>query len=134
MAQCASVRTPGLNEVLGKYEARHGLNRNKEKYHKMWSRGETAFFCKRPIDPDYRDYCIRDVLDLPEVFEKMLSALDGPAERLAFWISNEYCRQGYLALTEPEEDSTSEHKEQQEKAKPKAKEKQNEKGKDKKQK
>lgn len=108
LAQCASVKTPGLNEILGKYEARHGLNRLKEKYHKMWSRGETAFFCKRPIDPEYRDYCIRDVLDLPEVFEKMLSALDAPAERLAFWISNEYSKQGYEAITEPEEQEKQE--------------------------
>lgn len=86
--------------MLGKYEARHGLNKNKEKYHRMWSKGETQFFCKRPIDPDYRDYCIRDVLDLPEVYEKMLSALDLPAERLAYWISNEYSKQGYESLKE----------------------------------
>jgi hypothetical protein len=65
----------------------------------MWSKGETNFFCKRPIDPDYRDYCIRDVLDLPEVYEKMLSNLPNKtAENLAYWISNEYAKQGYEAL------------------------------------
>ena len=126
VAQCANVRTPGLNEVLGKYEARHGPNPNKEKYHRMWSRGETAFFCQRPIDPEYRDYCVRDVLDLPEVFEKMLSALDAPAERLAFWISNEYCKQGFQALTEPEE-----KQEKGEKGKEIGKGNEKEKGKDK---
>ena len=52
--QLTNVKTPGLNEILKKYEARHGINQNKDKYHKMWSKGDTSFFCKRPIDPDYR--------------------------------------------------------------------------------
>jgi hypothetical protein len=33
----------------------------------MWSQGEVDFFCKRPMDADYREYCIKDVLDLTEV-------------------------------------------------------------------
>lgn len=69
----------------------------------MWSKGNFSFFCKRPIDPDYRDYCIRDVLDLPEVYAKMLSKLEGPAEELAYWISNEYAKQGFEALAEEKE-------------------------------
>lgn len=88
MAQCTNVKTPGLNEILLRYEASHGINKNKDKYHKMWSKGDFSFFCKRPIDPDYRDYCIRDVLDLPEVYAKMLSRLEGGTEGLAYWVSN----------------------------------------------
>jgi hypothetical protein len=65
IAQCNNVKTPGLNEILKKYEARHGINQNKDKYHKMWSKGDISFFCQRPLDPDYREYCIKDVLDLP---------------------------------------------------------------------
>ena len=65
IAYCRNVKTPGLNEIFAKYEARHGINKNKDKYHKMWSKGDISLFCKRPLDPDYRDYCVRDVLDLP---------------------------------------------------------------------
>lgn len=54
----------------------------------MWSKGDFSFFCKRPIDPNYRDYCIRDVLDLPEVYTKMLSRLEKGTEGLAYWVSN----------------------------------------------
>lgn len=54
IAHCTNVKTPGLNEIYKKYEAEHGINKNKDKYHKMWSKGEISFFCKRPIDPDYR--------------------------------------------------------------------------------
>ena len=64
----------------------------------MWSKGELSFFCKRLIDPEYRDYCIRDVLDLPEVYEKMLSRLDAKTENIAYWVSKEYAKQGYETI------------------------------------
>lgn len=54
IAQCNNVKTPGLNEILKKYKASHGINKNKDKYHKMWSKGDISFFCMRPLDPDYR--------------------------------------------------------------------------------
>lgn len=60
---------------MKKYEAVHGINKNKDKYHKMWSKGDFSFFCKRPIDPDYREYCIKDVLDLPQIYEKMIKCI-----------------------------------------------------------
>lgn len=87
-----------MNEIFKKYEASHGINKNKDKFHKMWSKGELSFFCKRPIDPEYRDYCIRDVLDLPEVYEKMLSRLDAKTENIAYWVSKEYAKQGYETI------------------------------------
>lgn len=68
----------------------------------MWSKGDYSFFCQRPINPDYRDYCIRDVLDLPEVYAKMLSRLDAHAQAIACWASSVYAKQGYGAP--PEED------------------------------
>lgn len=87
IAHCNNVKTPGLNEIFSKYEARHGINKNKAKYHKMWSKGDISLFCKRPLDPDYRDYCIRDVLDLPEVYEKMLKHIPEEAVEMAYWVS-----------------------------------------------
>ena len=75
IGHCANVKTPGLNEILKKYQARHGVNQNKDRFHKMWSKGNFAFFCQRPINPDYREYCIKDVLDLPEVHKKMVASL-----------------------------------------------------------
>jgi hypothetical protein len=38
----------------------------------MWREGEEEIFARRPMDPDYREYCIRDVLDLPEVKKAMM--------------------------------------------------------------
>lgn len=29
LSTCVAVRTPGLNEILAKYEAPHGINQNK---------------------------------------------------------------------------------------------------------
>jgi hypothetical protein len=34
-----NVKTPGLNEILKKYNAPHGINKNKDLFHKMWSKG-----------------------------------------------------------------------------------------------
>lgn len=60
-----NVRTPGYNDLLKKYNAPHGINKNKEWFHELWRKGHTELFEKRPLDPEYRDYCIKDVLDLP---------------------------------------------------------------------
>lgn len=75
ISECSNVKTPGFNDILLRYEASHGVNKNKEKFHRMWAQGEVELFCRRPLDPDYREYCIKDVLDLPEIYEKMQSAL-----------------------------------------------------------
>ena len=62
----------------------------------MWSKGDISFFCKRPIDPDYREYCIKDVLDLPEVYQKMISSIPEEAREIAFWVSGLYAKSGYI--------------------------------------
>lgn len=36
-----NVVTPGLNDLLKKYEAPHGLNKNKEWFHQLWKKGKT---------------------------------------------------------------------------------------------
>ncbi len=62
----------------------------------MWSKGETSLFDQRPLDPDYREYCIKDVLDLPFIQKQMCKQ---PAQfdlNLAQWISSQYVRYGYF--------------------------------------
>lgn len=71
--ECNNVKTVGLNEILKRYQASHGINKHKDRFHKMWSQGEVDLFCKRPLDADYREYCIKDVLDLPEIYHKITS-------------------------------------------------------------
>ncbi|MBP9682825.1 MAG: hypothetical protein KBD76_15590 [Bacteriovorax sp.] len=84
-----------MNEVLQRYEASHGINKNKEKFHHMWGKGEVDFFLKRPMNKDYRDYCIKDVLDLPEVHDKMLASVSEWEFSLSKWISAHYVLFGY---------------------------------------
>ena len=95
IASCNNVRTWGLNDVLKKYEASHGVNPHKERFHGMWRKGQTDFFLKRPMDIDYRDYCIRDVLDLPEVYKKMMIDMSDWEIALAKWVSSHYVTFGY---------------------------------------
>lgn len=61
----------------------------------MWKEGEVDFFLQRPMDPDYRDYCIRDVLDLPEVYEKMEISLPKWCIDQGKWVSANYVSYGY---------------------------------------
>lgn len=100
ITECANVRSAGLNDILLKYKASHGVNKHKDRFHKMWSKGEVNFFNHRPLHPDYREYCIKDVLDLPEVHLRMQAAL--PSEMLPFaaWISSNYAYHGYMSTTE----------------------------------
>lgn len=37
----ANVKTPGLNEILHKYHAPHGINKNKDWFHQLWKKGKT---------------------------------------------------------------------------------------------
>ena len=37
--ECMNVKTVGLNEILKVYKAKHGLNMNKDRFHKMWAQG-----------------------------------------------------------------------------------------------
>jgi len=61
----------------------------------MWSKGDISFFCRRPLDPDYREYCIKDVLDLPEVHAKMINNLPEEAVDMAYWMSGLYAQSAY---------------------------------------
>ena len=61
----------------------------------MWSKGDISFFCKRPIDPDYREYCIKDVLDLPEIYKKMINSIPEEVRDIAYWISGLYAQSAY---------------------------------------
>lgn len=57
-----SLKQPGLNEQLSKYGAPNGINTLKDKMHRMMGDPEfTDYFTKRPIHPDYLEYCTRDV-------------------------------------------------------------------------
>lgn len=49
-----NVKTPGLNDLLKKYNAPHGLNKNKEWFHELWRKGKTELFEQRPLHPEYR--------------------------------------------------------------------------------
>jgi len=70
-----NVKTPGYNDLLKKYNAPHGINKNKEWFHELWKKGHTELFEKRPLDPEYRDYCIKDVLDILYLQEIMCKGL-----------------------------------------------------------
>ena len=37
----ANVKTSGLNEILKKYHAPHGINKNKDWFHQLWKKGKT---------------------------------------------------------------------------------------------
>ena len=62
----------------------------------MWSQGIVDFFLQRPIDPDYRDYCIRDVLDLHEVYANMTKGMEKKELELAKLVSAHYVSIGYV--------------------------------------
>ena len=103
-AVAASVNSQsfGLNDILKKYEAAHGINHLKDKFHGMWKRGENKYFDQRPLQPDYREYCIRDVLDLPQVYLNMLKKLPSKQlEEMAYWASSLYIQHGYEHSLDP---------------------------------
>ena len=93
-AKVSNAKTPGLNEILAKYKAPHGINENKDLFHNMWKKGKVSLFNQRPIDPQYREYCIKDVLDLPYLMKMMSQRINICFAR---WISSQYIRFGYLS-------------------------------------
>lgn len=90
--------------MLKTYNAPHGINKNKDLFHSMWSKGQTSLFDERPLNPDYREYCIKDVLDLPHVYQEMTQENKEIAfdENLAKWVSSQYVKYGYLSTEEGE--------------------------------
>lgn len=61
----------------------------------MWKEGKVDFFLERPMNSDYRDYCIRDVVDLPEVEEKMMRSLPEWCMEVVEWVSGCYVAFGF---------------------------------------
>lgn len=95
IADCNQVRSWSINDTLSRYKASHGVNVFKEKFQQYWREGKGWFFQKRPMDGEYRQYCIFDVLDLPEVREKMVEGMSAWEERLGAWVSAHYAAYGY---------------------------------------
>lgn len=52
----------------------------------MWAQGITSLFDQRPLDAVYREYCIKDVLDLPFIQRRMMEVGEVDVG-LARWIS-----------------------------------------------
>ena len=65
------VKLPGLNEVLERYQASHGLNRLKYVMKSRFSGLPKEYFLQRPIDREFLIYSAKDVEDLIEVKGKM---------------------------------------------------------------
>lgn len=64
-------RLPGLNEILSTYNARHGINIQKEEMHAKFNTLPKEYFLQRPMDTDFLEYSVRDVEDLVEVYHEM---------------------------------------------------------------
>ena len=94
------MRSWSINDILKRYSASHGFNIYKEKFQQMWRDGKGWFFLMRPIDPEYRWYCIYDVLDLPEVKDKIAAEMTHWEVELGKWVSAQYVAFGY-ELTKP---------------------------------
>jgi len=75
MTELERVGPPGLNEVLGAYDASHGLNGLKEIMRARFWALPRAYFLQRPIDSEFLVYSAKDVEDLVEVKEKMIDEL-----------------------------------------------------------
>ncbi len=79
------VNLPGLNEVLEKYQASHGLNDLKYIMKNRFGCLPLDYFLARPLDKEYLIYAAKDVEDLVEVSERMKMKL---TELLSFYFKN----------------------------------------------
>jgi len=79
------INLPGLNEVLEKYEASHGINTLKYAMKSRFGGLPLDHFLQRPIDKEYLIYAAKDVEDLVEVRENMKIKLK---ELLSFFVKN----------------------------------------------
>jgi hypothetical protein len=52
------------------------------------------------MNPDYREYCIKDVLDLPEIYQKIAAQVEPETLQLCEWLASTYVRQGYQSAKE----------------------------------
>jgi len=79
------INLPGLNEVLEKYQASHGLNTLKYVMKNRFGSLPLDYFLQRPIDEEYLIYSAKDVEDLVEVSERMKIKLK---ELLSFYFKD----------------------------------------------
>ena len=78
----------GLNELLKKYGAIE--NHLKHKYHEIWKlKKEEDPSYVRPADKEFLEYCVLDVVGLPEIYKKM-NLLMNPS--LLKFISSEHSK------------------------------------------
>ncbi len=61
---------------MKRYKAPNGINQHKDKFHKLFGKGDNSITDKRPLDNEFKGYCIKDVLDLPSVKNTMIKGLN----------------------------------------------------------
>ena len=69
-------RPPGLNDVLEKYKAPHGLNNLKLIMKERFWTMSKGYFLQRPIDKEFLIYAAKDVEDLEEMRKSMSKKLE----------------------------------------------------------
>ena len=52
------------------------MNKFKDKFHKMFGSGDHNITDKRPLDPEFKEYCVMDVMDLLYLKEEMGKGLN----------------------------------------------------------
>jgi len=69
------LKPPGLNDVLSRYNASHGINSLKHVMKNRFVQLPREYFLNRPIDKEFLIYSAKDVEDLVEVKDKMIKRL-----------------------------------------------------------
>jgi len=69
------IKLPGLNDILEKYQATHGINKLKSVMKNRFRNFPREYFLQRPIDQEFFIYSAKDVEDLVEMKQKMQSTV-----------------------------------------------------------
>jgi len=69
------IKLPGLNDILEKYQATHGINKLKSVMKTRFRTFPREYFLQRPIDQEFLIYSAKDVEDLVEMKQKMQSTV-----------------------------------------------------------
>lgn len=59
-----NLKSPGLNDVLVKYNALNGINEDKKFFHEIFKKNPN-YNWERPMTEKFQKYCASDVEDLP---------------------------------------------------------------------
>ena len=73
---------PNLNDILEKYQAKHGINPFKEEMKVKFATENIEHFQQRPIREDFLEYSAKDVEDLEDVYGKMMRKLEEIVQEL----------------------------------------------------